>query len=315
MAIETNSTRELANIRDSAATSRQLARHQSPTRRVCSIVCDAPTIAVYNAIADTSKWPPLFDSCVSVAVLENGVGGELIQIEARQGDRIIAWTTRRHYHPEVHRIDFALETPMPFLEAMEGQWRVTPLGPNRALLSVDRSFTLREGPDQPQPDVILRFLDENADAEMLAIKSLVEIGGVTFTVVRSRHMVPFAPDRVYRVLAEIRRWPEILPHCSCLDVLYDDGIGQEFTMTVGVGEGAERFRSVRTCDPHALSITYFQPSPPSLLVLHHGSWAVRAAAEGSEVIAEHRVRIDSARCAEAFEDEDLARNKARVPAN
>ena len=311
-AIETNSTCELVNIREAAAVPRHLARHQGPTRRVCSIICDAPAAAVYDAIADTCKWPLLFDSCVSVAVLENGAHGELTRIEALQGDRIIGWTTRRHYHPEVRRIDFALETPMPFLEAMEGQWRVTPLGPDRALLSVCRSFKLRDGSDQPQPDLILRFLDENADAEMLALKSLVEIGDATFTVVRSRHLLAFAPDRVYRALAEIRRWPEFLPHCTGLDVLYDDGIGQEFTMTIGAGGGAEQFRSVRTCDPRALSIAYFQPSPPSLLVFHHGSWTVRAAPEGSEVVAEHRVRINSARCAEAFGDEDLARNKARV---
>jgi hypothetical protein len=36
--------------------------------------------------------------------------------------------------------------------------------------------------------VILRFLDENADAEMLAIESSVEIGDATFTMVRSRHL-------------------------------------------------------------------------------------------------------------------------------
>ena len=105
-AIETNSTCELVNIREAVALPRHLARHQGPTRRVCSIICDVPAAAVYDAIADTCKWPLLFDSCVSVAVLENGPHGELTRIEALQGDRIIGWTTRRHYHPEVlsHRL-------------------------------------------------------------------------------------------------------------------------------------------------------------------------------------------------------------------
>lgn len=311
-AIETNSTRELGNIRDVAAANGHLARHQGQVRRVCSIICEAPAAVVYDAVADTSKWPLLFDSCVSVAVLENGASGELTRIEALQGDHIIAWTTRRHYHPEVYRIDFALETPMPFLETMEGQWRVTTLGPNRSLLSVCRSFKLREGPDDPQPEMILRFLDENADAEMLAIKSFVETGDANFMVARSRHLLPFAPDRVYRALAEIRRWPEILPHCASLDVIYDDGIGQEFIMKIGSSAGAEQFRSVRTCDPSRLYISYFQPSPPSLLVHHNGSWTIRAARDGAEIVAEHRLRINSARCVEAFGDESLARNKARV---
>lgn len=48
--------------------------------------------------------------------------------------------------------------------------------------------------------------------------------------------------------------PLILPHCTGLDALYDDGIGQEVTMKTGACVGAEHFRSVWTCDPRTLSI-------------------------------------------------------------
>jgi aromatase len=309
-AIEANSLRELANIRDSAAPGSQASDGTGPIRRFCSIVCEAPALQVFEAVADTGQWPLLFDACASVEVLEDGARGELVRIEARQGDRLISWTTRRRYHRDLYRIDFTLETPMPFVAAMAGEWRVTPLGPDRALLSVDRRFELRETPDQPR-DEILRFLDENAETEMLAVKSLVETGDAAFTMARSRHILPFAPDRVYRVLAQVHRWPEILPSCG-VTILYDDGLAQEFTMEIAGSAGVENFRSVRLCDPRALSITYFQPSPPPWLASHHGSWTVRGVAQGSEIVAERRVRIDAARCAEAFGEPDLARNKARV---
>lgn len=310
-AIETNSIRELANIRDVAAAGGAVADAQGSIRRSLSIVCDAPASRVYDAVADTGQWPLLFDACTAVELIEDGADGELTRIEARQGDRLISWTTRRRYHPDIYRIDFALETPMPFVAAMEGQWRVTPLAADRALLSVDRRFELREALDRPRED-ILRFLDGNAETEMLAIKSLVEKGDAAFTMSRSRHFLPFAPDRVYRVLADVRRWPEVLPGCSSVDILYDDGLAQEFTMEIAGSAGDEQFRSIRMCDPQALSIAYFQPSPPPWLASHHGSWTVRAVPEGSEVVAERRVRIASARCAEIFDDDDLARNKARV---
>lgn len=309
-AIETNSRRELANIQDAAAADSRTAQAEGPIRRFCSIVCDAPAAQVFDAIADTGKWPLLFDACTSVEVLEDDARGELTRIEARDGARPIDWTTRRRYHRDIGRIDFALETPMPFIAAMEGQWRVTPLDADRALLSVERGFEFRDALDRPR-DEILRFLDENAETEMLAIKSLVETGDATLTVARSRHLVPFAPDRVYRVLAEVRRWPEVLSGCG-VTILYDDGIAQEFTLEIAGSSGVEQFRSIRMCDPSALSIAYFQPSPPAWLVSHHGSWTVRGAPGGSEILAERRVRIDAAHCAEMFGDDDLARNKARV---
>lgn len=309
-AIAANSTRELADIRDAAEAEACIAPEAADTlRRTRAIVCEASAAQVYAAIAETANWPLLFDACTSATVIGGEAGEQRVRIEALQGGKTISWITRRTLRPEIHRIDFVLETPMPFLAAMHGQWRVTPLAPERTLLSVARCFALREGPDLPPPAEALRFLDDNAEAEMLAIRALVEQGDAAFTLVRSRQTIPFAPDRVYRALAGLRRWPEMLPHCIGLEILHDDGVGQEFVMRVA---GGERFRSVRTCDRQALAISYFQPQPPLLLAAHQGSWRVRAALGGCEVIAEHRLRIDSARCAERFGEDDLVRNKARV---
>lgn len=314
-AIDSNSTTELRNIKGAAERAHKPVVERYSHHTTHSVLCHASARAVYAVIADVGKWPQLFDSCQSAVVVESKDAVERIKIEARQNGKIISWMTERHYMPQALRIDFTLPEPMPFLTAMAGQWRVVCLGAERALLTVARSFDIRPpaaGQDQPTPAQILEFFDENAATEMQAIKSCVEHGDAAFTALKTRHFLPFSPDRIYALLADVTHWPDTLPHCSGIEVLYDDGCHQEFVMSIAGNGGAERFRSIRTCDDRTLSITYFQPEPPAVLTRHQGSWRVRPVPGGAEVIAEHAIRLDLARCAQSFGTEDVAVLKRQV---
>uniref|UniRef100_A0AAU2VC28 SRPBCC family protein n=1 Tax=Streptomyces sp. NBC_00003 TaxID=2903608 RepID=A0AAU2VC28_9ACTN len=318
-AIDTNSITELGNIKDAVEQPTHADQRDHHARH--SIVCSADADMVYGLIRDPKAWPQIFDACLDATCLEATDGMELVRIEAMQDGRRVGWNTERRYFDTVRRVEYRLPIPMPFLESMQGQWRVLPLGNGRCLLTVDRTWRMlsdvsgiREGIDTvaQAADFVRDFVHNNAEAEMLALRAYVEEHTDLLTTVSSRFHLPHAPDQVYAALADASAWPRMLPHCEKLDLLYDDSRHQEFVMHVRTAQGSESFRSIRQCDSNALTITYFQPEPPAMLRRHQGSWQVRGVAGGSEVIAKHTVLLDAAVCAEMYETTDRKAHKSQV---
>ncbi|EIS1474296.1 hypothetical protein LY554_003972 [Salmonella enterica] len=314
-AIDANSAKELGNIRDA------VQKPHSVTQRSTShsIICEASAAEVYGTIADVSNWPKIFDSCIS-AVAQKRVGNvERVRIEAWQKDQVVGWDTQRSYFDDIFRINFFLPVPMPFLKEMSGQWRVVPLDERRSILNVTRDFTLLDNVSGIREDIttheqaselINRFIDDNAASEMLAVKEFVEKNETTISSFTIHYSLPFAPEAFYSLLADIHQWPDILPHCHDVKVIYEDARYQEFVMEIG----SEHFRSIRQCDRDTLTISYFQPEPPAMLKNHSGRWLVRASAKGTKLIAEHSVHIDPERCNILFSDDNIQRNKQRIKA-
>lgn len=319
-AIHENSSKELKNIRDAVGHPSQgvLLENRATSH---SIVCNAPAKTVYGIITDVANWPSIFDACVSATTLDRVGNSALVRIEAIQSGKLVSWDTRRTYFADIFRIDFHLPTPMPFLKYMNGQWRVIPINDNRCVLHVTRNFALLDKINGIREDVttheeahalISQFIEENAESEMSAIRSFVEREDAAFSAFKAKYMLPYAPEEVYSVLADVTRWPDILPHCEGVDIIYDDAENQEFVMHIRTPHGTEHFRSIRNCKRDELSISYFQPVPPAVLKTHRGNWVVRATAEGTEVISEHAVRVDTERCREMFGEDDLSLNKKRI---
>lgn len=79
---------------------------------------------------------------------------------------------------------------------------------------------------------------------------------------------------VYQAMVDMENWPKLLPHIKAVNVLYNDGRYQEFTMTVDseTEAGDLTVRSVRRCDQLNLQIDLFQAEPPPFLKHHAGGW-------------------------------------------
>ncbi|WP_128175815.1 SRPBCC family protein [[Pantoea] beijingensis] len=318
-AIEANSTKELGNIRDAVQRPDSVAQRSTSH----SIICEASAAEVYGTIADVSNWPKIFDACISAVVQERAGNAECVRIEAWQNGLAVGWDTQRSYFDDIFRIDFFLPVPMPFLKEMSGQWRVIPLDERRCILNVTRDFALLDDISDIRVDIttheqaselINRFIDDNAGSEMLAVKEFVEKKDTTLSSFTTHYSLPFAPEEFYSLLSDIRQWPDILPHCNDVKVIYEDTKYQEFVMEIIGAGGNEHFRSIRQCDRDTLTISYFQPEPPAMLKTHSGRWLARATANGTELIAEHSVHIDPERCGVLFSDDDIQRNKQRIKA-
>lgn len=320
-AIDANSRTELGNIKH-AAERRAPARHVPLDHSAAhSVVCNASAQSVYAVIRDTSCWPRIFDACLGATRLEGDAREELVRIEAVQDGQRVAWNTHRRYFDAIHRIDYHLPVPMPFLASMHGQWRVVPLAAGRCLLTVNRSWRLLEDVSGIREGVtsvlqasalVDRFVNDNAQAEMHAIRCFVEGRSDSTTTFSATYHLPHGPDAVYALLADAAGWPGVLPHCESLQMVYDDSRYQEFLMRVRTPLGIETVRSVRHCSADELSIAYFQPEPPSVLRTHHGSWQVRSAAGGAQVIASHTIQVNGDACAAAFGDVDSSLHRRRL---
>ncbi len=78
-------------------------------------------------------------------------------------------------------------------------------------------------------------------------------------------------QQVYGAYADIEGWKEVLDDVVDVQINYDDGIHQEFEMTVQRNNGHETVHSLRFCYPFS-AIEIFQTKPPPLFETMYGVW-------------------------------------------
>ena len=114
---------------------------------------------------------------------------------------------------------------------------------------------------------------------------------------------------VYSAFFNLEYWKQALLDVLNVNVLYDDGIHQEFLMTVERPNGAETVRGIRFCTPNK-RIELFQPLPPPMFSRMVGVWTFQEVNGGTEVKAERWFRLkDNSNNNSA---EDTAGEKLRV---
>lgn len=100
-----------------------------------------------------------------------------------------------------------------------------------------------------------------------------------------------SPEKVYDSIFNMKDWPSKLPHVKKIEVLYDDGMYQEFFMHVASDKGLIKVRSIRRCT-HNQSILFFQPIPPTFLKHHSGGWKFEPNDKGCLVTTWHQWNIN-----------------------
>jgi hypothetical protein len=111
------------------------------------------------------------------------------------------------------------------------------------------------------------------------------------TIAAPRHVV-------YQGLFDVATWPQKLPHVTGIEIVYDDGVYQQFIMDVDGADGRRiSVRSVRRCMEDR--ITFFQPKPPAFLRHHCGEWFFRELDSGlTHVTTVHRWNLAEGTSAE-----------------
>ena len=99
------------------------------------------------------------------------------------------------------------------------------------------------------------------------------------------------PGRVMAAFWDLEDWPAVAPHVRAIDMLYGDDQAQVLIMQVATKQKLDAFKSVRVRQRD--TIYYFQPAPPPLLRTHYGSWRFVGTANGTTVVSQHTVDIDT----------------------
>ncbi len=109
-------------------------------------------------------------------------------------------------------------------------------------------------------------------------------------------------DRVYNAFYDLNTWQSILPDVSQVDVIYDDGLHQEFTMAVTRPNGEEMIRGIRFCKLNR-SLDLFQPIPPPNVERMWGVWRFEQISGSTQVNVEREFTLHT----DKFDFDDLNR--------
>ncbi len=120
------------------------------------------------------------------------------------------------------------------------------------------------------------------------------------------------PEEAYRAIYEMHKWPEKLPHVKRIEILYNDGVYQEFLMDVESSNSEMiQVRSIRRCVPDE-GIVFFQPTPPKFLKHHCGGWSFQKLATGCCVKTWHQWNLEPQKAKELFPTKDNISTNDRI---
>lgn len=93
-----------------------------------------------------------------------------------------------------------------------------------------------------------------------------------------------APLRdIWQLIWEIKSWAHFWEPVQTVDILYDDGIHQDFIMSLDWQNRDVRIRTVRFRDRDG-NIQFFSPEPPSPTIIHQGMWKFLANEDDTTVL-------------------------------
>lgn len=98
---------------------------------------------------------------------------------------------------------------------------------------------------------------------------------------RETRIVPYTADVMYRVVADVEKYPEFLPWVVALRVLSRDGDSLQAEMAVGYGTLRERYTSEVKLDPQARRIDVVQTKGPFKTLENH--WRFSPKGESCEI--------------------------------
>lgn len=98
--------------------------------------------------------------------------------------------------------------------------------------------------------------------------------------------VDVPPGALYELYRDLERWPQVLDDIVSVDLHYDDGYHQEFSMTVRRPAGEETVRGVRYCRGGELEMCQF--TTPPMLSRMSGRWTFDGPPDGPTTLIAER---------------------------
>jgi aromatase len=252
----------------------------------------APPRQVYQLIADTARWPQLFEPTVHVEHLGGSGTTERVRLWELIDNDVRCGESQRELNPRRLQVRFRREETQHPVASMGGLWLVVPKG-SGSLVALDHYYRVVD--DDPADtrwlaevvdrtgEAMLSALRENAErvepleALLMSCTDSVDIGG--------------DPRDVYDFLARAQDWPQRLPHVDRVLMNEDVPDIQHLESDVRLPNGSVHTTSmVRVCVPQT-RIVYKYVKPPWIMRAHTGSFTIATLPHGVRATAEHTVLL------------------------
>jgi aromatase len=255
----------------------------------------APAEAVYDLLADVTRWPLYFPPTVHAERLSGDERSERIRLWATANGVVKNWTSLRSLDREALRIGFRQEISQDPVAAMSGEWILEPKSPTETLAVLTHDFTaVRDDPAQVR--WINDAVDRNSAAELDSLKRTAEFHDRAEEAVLSfgeTILVEGTVETAYDFIYDCGKWPDRLPHVSGVRLTEDEPNLQSMEMDTRAPDGSlHTTHSLRVCVPHS-KIVYKQTVTPPIMAAHTGLWLFLPEPGGVAVISEHSVVINA----------------------
>lgn len=92
--------------------------------------------------------------------------------------------------------------------------------------------------------------------------------------ITSTKIIRARANEVSQFIWNIQEWSHFWSPLHKVDILYDDGLHQDFVMSLDWQESNASVRTVRFRKDKRTNIFFFSPKPPLPMTLHHGLWQI-----------------------------------------
>jgi aromatase len=259
-----------------------------------TITVAAPAEALYDIIADVSRWPALFKPTIHAIRVEGDDTEERIKLWATANGEVKSWTSRRTLDRDAKRVTFRQEISSPPVGSMGGEWIMKPQPNGDTIVVLLHDYTAVD--DDPEKVAwIAKAVDRNSESELAGLKETAErlntYDNLEFSFEDSV-TIAAPPSEVYDFIYLCGLWPQRLPHVASLDLKEEVPGIQLMAMNTKAPDGSTHTtESWRVCFPSD-EIVYKQTVVPKLMTAHTGQWRFEEVPEGTRATSQHTVVIN-----------------------
>lgn len=283
---------DIVNAREPGRAGQEIAVHTA--------TCAAPPPALYELVADVSRWPTILAPVIHVRRSDRSDQAERFQLWALAGDQVHSWVSRRILDPGRGWISFEQEHAGPPIARVVGRWEFGAVGGGTRVV-LRHWFAVDS--DGPERDRIAAGIDSSSTRALAALCRLATLGHPVEDLVFSfsdQLRLPVSAADAYSFVHRSDMWAQLLPHVSRVALTEPQPGVQLMEMDTVTADGqTHTTESVRLCFPPE-GIVYKQLVPPRLLLGHSGAWDFGEDDAGTVAVGRHAVAINPAAAAEVL---------------
>lgn len=270
----------------------------------------APADELYGLVADALAGPVVFPATVQVEYLHHAADREHIRIwAADDDDGLRCWSSHRERDPAARTVAFRQDVPWPPLSLMRGEWRFTPLGPDRTRVTLAHAYATATT-DPADLARLESLLDRVSNGQLAALRRFSGPGRPTRRSLDEEAELACPADRAYAAVRDAEAWPTLLPDLMRVRLANCQDEARVFHVSARTGGGRiHETRLVQVCRASSghFHIAFKDLRPIAPLVSHSGWWRIEPTHTGCRV----RVRHEIATTAGAGTGPDAPRTSGR----